>query len=418
MANYILVIDCNNFFVSCERLFRPDLEGKPVIVLSSNDGCVVARSQEIKDMGIPMGVPLFQIKDSIKDKGVTLFSGNHALYRNLSQRVMAVIRAEGYRCEQYSIDEAFVVYTAPNDEAVMGYARQLRAKIRQWVGVPVSIGVGLSKTHAKLANDYAKRSTDGVFLIDAAWCRTTGAGLSVGVIWGIGARLAERYRRAGLATLNDVMDAPPLMLRTIGGRIALQQQAELTNHVAYPVGQGQGPQKSMVSSQTLGQPTADEATLLDAVTHHVTKITRELQRKKLATATFQVYLRPKDRNFYGQRWWLVALETPTNGTATVLQAVVAEVKRTLVASRQYGKVGVLAANLSADITVQTSLFGAPLPTRHDELDSVLRYLHQHAKHHPIRLGQFIKQPKWRAKQASLSPGYVTDWAALPAVRTF
>lgn len=416
MAQYILVIDCNNFFVSCERLFRPDLAETPVLVLSSNDGCVVARSQEVKDMGISMGVPLFQIKDSLKDKHVTVFSGNHQLYRNLSRRVMRVIEAEGYTCEQYSIDEAFIIREADSRDELVAYARSLRAKIRQWVGIPVSIGIGFSKTQAKLANDYAKRSPDGVFLIDEAWCLTEGATLSVGTIWGIGARLAERYRRFGLATIADVMGAPSAMLRTIGGVVALQQQAELKNQVAYRVGAGHGPQKSMMSSQTMGQATTEVAVLLDAAAYHANKIARELQKKQLVTKTFHLYLRPKDRDYHGVRWFPIHLETGTNGSATILQAVTAEVKTAFVPGQVYNKVGVLAVHTVPAVgPQQPPLFGAPTPSASGQLDAILTFVEQRSNHRKLHLGQFTRVPVWRAKQASASPAYVTHWADLPVV---
>lgn len=155
---YIAVLDCNNFFVSCERLFRPDLRHRPVVVLSSNDGCVVARSQEVKDMGISMGIPAFQIKDIIKDRDITTFSSNFTLYRDISARVMAVLKQEVQRMEQYSIDEAFFEVESKSEEALSLFLVGLKKKIELSVGIPVSLGTAATKTQAKYANRLAKKN--------------------------------------------------------------------------------------------------------------------------------------------------------------------------------------------------------------------------------------------------------------------
>ena len=162
---YIGVIDGNNFFVSCERLFRPDLVGKPVIVLSSNDGCVVARSQEVKDIGVAMGVPVFQIKDIIKDKGIVTFSSNFTLYRDISQRVFSVVKELLPDKEQYSIDEAFFTLEATDVVEVTHKLKVIKHEIERRVGIPVSIGLAATKTQAKYASKLAKK-TGGVVVID------------------------------------------------------------------------------------------------------------------------------------------------------------------------------------------------------------------------------------------------------------
>src|SRR3989338_2114936 len=153
---YIALLDCNNFFVSCERLFRPDLLGKPVVVLSSNDGCVVARSKEIKDKGIPMGVPYFQIKDTLTEIGATIFSSHFALYRDVSRRVFEVVRTYQSEIEQYSIDECF--FTSESEDPYR-WVEEMKRRVEQEVGIPVSIGVASSKTRAKYVNTVAKKTT-------------------------------------------------------------------------------------------------------------------------------------------------------------------------------------------------------------------------------------------------------------------
>lgn len=418
MKTYVLLIDCNNFFVSCERLFRPDLEKRPVLVLSSNDGCAVARSQEVKDSGIAMGSPFFQIKDIIKDKGITVFSGNHTLYRNLSRRVMRVIEAEGRPCEQYSIDEAFLLFEALDAQSALAYARTLRQKIQQWVGIPVSVGIGFSKTQAKLANRYAKQTDDGVFYCDQEWCLAQVDTLPVGVIWGIGARLAERYRRFGIVTVTDVIRAPEPALRKIGGVVAVRQQAELSDRYIFKVGELAGPQKSLMSSQTFGKATANIAIILDAIAHHVRSVTTDMQQKKLVTDTFQVYLRPKDRSFTKSLWLPIYLPEATNGNATVLAAVTKVMAEAIDRRCLYNKVGLLALRThSVARALQGQLFAEKTVSNKGNIDELLTALSSRYGSNMVQIGNFTTTPTWRAQRQLRSPQYLTDWRDVPVIQT-
>jgi DNA polymerase V len=189
---YIGVVDCNNFFVSCERLFRPDLLRKPVLVLSSNDGCVVARSQEVKDIGIAMGVPYFQIKDIIKDNGITCFSSHFALYRDISRRVFVVVAELVPLHEIYSIDEAFFVLEATSDAEAAAVALRLKQSIEKRVGIPVSIGISDTKTRAKLVSKIAKKKGGIAVLVGDEFMTVCGEKL-LAEVWGVGRNLTVRY---------------------------------------------------------------------------------------------------------------------------------------------------------------------------------------------------------------------------------
>lgn len=418
MQAYVMVIDCNNFFVSCERLFRPDLEGKPVLVLSSNDGCVVARSQEVKDRGIPMGAPYFQIKDIIKDNDITIFSGNHSNYRNISRRVMQVIVSEDYQTEQYSIDEAFIMFKSKSTSDALRYASQLRAKIGQWVGIPVSIGVGLSKTQAKLASVEAKKTVTGVFYIDREWCLTTGADVSVGTVWGIGRQLSSRYREYGIATLAQLITAPVATVRKIGGVVAVRQQAELSDQIVFKVGELSGPQKSLMSSQTFGLPTADKSMIYSAIAHHVDSIATDLQQKQLVTDTFQVHIRPKARDGRTVSRWSVHLAEPTNGNAAILEAVLAVLKTEYKVEYLCNKVGILAINTRpAAVLSQEQLFLRTNNQIVEKIDDVLTAVKKIHGQQSVQISSFSTVSSWRAQHTAQSPQYVTRWSDIPTVKT-
>ncbi|BAY59242.1 DNA-directed DNA polymerase (plasmid) [Leptolyngbya boryana NIES-2135] len=206
------LVDCNNFYVSCERVFNPRLEGIPVIVLSNNDGCVVARSNEAKALGIKMGVPLFQIQPLVRQQRIAVLSSNYALYGDMSQRVMQVLEQFTPTLEIYSIDEAFLSLDGFAHLDLTTYARSIRQTVRRWTGIPVSIGLGTTKTIAKLANYHAKRSrkAGGVLdltppdLLSVALHRTP-----VDEIWGIGAAITQRLNQRGIETAAQFVAASP-----------------------------------------------------------------------------------------------------------------------------------------------------------------------------------------------------------------
>lgn len=201
------LVDCNNFYVSCERLFRPDLKGRPVVVLSNNDGCAVSRSQEAKDLGVQMGQPWFQLQDLVRRYGLVAFSSNYTLYADLSDRVMSVLRDMAPRIEVYSIDESFLDLTGIRDREEL--SRQLRNRVLRWVGIPVCVGIGSTKTRAKLANHIAKKnpSLSGVFDLEALGLEEQAAWLSrikVGEVWGVGRKISRRLEAAGVLTVADL----------------------------------------------------------------------------------------------------------------------------------------------------------------------------------------------------------------------
>ncbi|MBR4970842.1 MAG: SOS mutagenesis and repair protein UmuC, partial [Paludibacteraceae bacterium] len=196
------LVDCNNFFVSCERVFRPDLNGRPVVVLSNNDGCVVARSNEAKAIGIAMGIPLFKIKEEIRLHDIQVFSSNYPLYADMSSRVMSILREEVGTINVYSIDEAFFQLEVSNEEARL-FSEKLRRKIVKWVGIPLSIGVAPTMTLAKVASYFAKKieGYHGICMIDNDEKRVKALKLlPISEIWGVGRRLSEKMRFSGIKT--------------------------------------------------------------------------------------------------------------------------------------------------------------------------------------------------------------------------
>lgn len=218
MKTVFALVDCNNFYASCEKLFRPDLKNTPVVVLSNNDGCIVARSKEAKALGIKMGVPLFQIQDEIKQHGIVCFSSNYALYADLSNRVMTILEEEAPRLEVYSIDEAFMDLTGVNNVMdLLAFGQQVKVKVDQWTGITVGVGIAPTKTLAKLANHAAKKypATGSVVdLMDPDRQKRLLALVDVSDVWGVGRRITAKLKARGIHTALDLANSDPKSIRS------------------------------------------------------------------------------------------------------------------------------------------------------------------------------------------------------------
>lgn len=228
------LVDCNNFYVSCERAFNPQLCGSPVVVLSNNDGCIIARSEEAKSVGITMGLPLFKAGKLIETGGVRVFSSNYALYGHMSRRVMGIMSTYPVEQEVYSIDESFLKLPEEDEQALIVMARDMKRKIFQWTGIPVSIGIGSTKTLAKLANRIVKArpDTDGVVsLLDKDQCDSALKQFPVGDVWGVGRNIRKSLTQAGITTAAMLRDADSFWLRKQFGVKGLAVKLELQGDV-------------------------------------------------------------------------------------------------------------------------------------------------------------------------------------------
>ena len=231
----IALIDCNNFYASCERVFRPDLENKPIVVLSNNDGCVIARSNEAKALGIKMGEPAFKRKDVFEKNKINIFSTNFALYGDMSGRVMNILKANAIRIEIYSIDEAFLDFSGIKNEKEI--AKNLGKKVKQWTGIPVSIGIAPTKVLAKIANHIAKKHTkSGVFILeDKTIIKKALQFMSVEGLWGVGRRYAKMLKQAGIQTAYDLTQVEESWVKRHMSVVGLKLVQELKGISCFPL---------------------------------------------------------------------------------------------------------------------------------------------------------------------------------------
>lgn len=408
------LIDCNNFFVSCERLFRPDLRRRPVVVLSSNDGCVVARSQEVKDNGIPMGAPYFQVKDTLSDMGAAVFSSHFSLYRDVSRRVFSVIRRELGQIEQYSIDEAFFIV---DDADAVATAERIRAIVFREVGIPVSVGIGLSRTQAKYANAVAKKTT-GTYELTHESFEATANSIKLGDIWGVGRARVEEFRGHGLTTVAEYLALPRGLTRQLFGVEGERLWAELRGEVPRVLSLTHELQKTIMSTRSFAVPTTSKMVLKDALIYHVSEIVDELGRKKALAATLRVLAYPSRFSDYAFSGMSVeaALVAPTRDIFVLERQIETILSAHFKPGVPYKKAGVV-VGVVASAAMTDSLFPSPEEQRTKALTETLLSINRKQGRGVLMLGRVgQKQSAWRAKTDALSPNYTTDWKSLCVVK--
>ncbi len=410
------LMDCNNFFVSCERLFRPDLRKVPVAVLSSHDGCVVARSEEVKRMDIPIGLPLFQVKQLVDTSAITFFSSNFSLYRDISSRVMATLMVEVGAAEVYSIDEAFfTVSETTTKEALVA----LRARIVQQTGIPVSIGVAPTKTLAKLASKIGK-CTDGVAILKMEeWNNKMSINTRLGDVWNLGGATEKILRAHGIETPKAFMEAPQQWVSQQLGLSGRRVQDELCGVSIHSVSPNSATlRQSIASTRSFVTTKGNQSALEAAVTYHVTHVAEKLRTQKLFAQTMIVELRAGRYSDFAHKTGVrtISLPEPTNNTATLLKQALNAMRFMYDKTIPYKKAGVVVSGLLPETVVQRSLFGetGEVCTESAALDQVVDTLNKRFGPQTVRHGTLLDmRPKTNAN--ACSPHYTTVWKDIPMV---
>lgn len=415
------LVDCNNFYVSCERLFRPDLKGKPIVVLSNNDGCVVSRSQEVKDLGVGMGQPWFQLQALAKQRGIVAFSSNYALYGDISERVMSVLRGMAPRIEVYSIDESFLDLSGIEDRAGLG--RQIRDRVGRWVGIPVCVGIGATKTRAKLANHIAKKHPiwDGIFDLEAlcpAEQRTWLSRIGVGEVWGVGRKLSKRLEAMGVGTVADLLGEETETIRQHFGVTLARTLEELRGVACLALEEVSPPKKQIMVSRSFGKPVLTLDELIQPVISYAARAGEKLRREGAVTQVVMVFARTnpfRDRYPQYSATRLVPLVLPTQDSRTIIEAAVAGLRDLYRPGFLYQKAGVMLCDLSSAHADQTDLFAQGDDERSQKLMALMDGLNRRMGRGSLFFaGQGIER-RWQAQFNLKSGAYTTDWRALPVV---
>ena len=415
------LVDCNNFYVSCERAFRPDLEGRPVVVLSNNDGCIIARSQEAKSLGFKMGDPAFKMESLFHQHGVVVFSSNYTLYGDMSRRVMQALESL-VEIEQYSIDECFIPFRPALAAQAEDVAQALKGRAKQWAWLPVSVGVGPTRTLAKVANHRAKKGGTGVLVLRPGSQALEQAleETPTGDVWGIGSRLAkrlERYNIMNALQLRDMdLDLALRVLTVTGQRTVL----ELRGVQCIMEDQAPVPRKTLVSSRSFGRRVKRKEDLAEALAMHAAIAARRLRSEGLLASSLSIHCStsPHADRPYSSISKHVSLMMPTNITQKLIAGALQALEECYHPS-EYMKGGIMLYDIVQVNSRQLTLLEACAPEadeRKAALMTAMDKINDRFGRDSLRSGaQGPKNPFWAMRRDKKSPHYTTNWDELPKV---
>ncbi len=412
------LVDCNNFYVSCERLFDPKLQNRPVVVLSNNDGCIIARSNEAKALGIAMGTPFFKAAPFLRRHLVEVFSSNYPLYGDMSWRVMATLKKLEPDMEIYSIDEAFIRLPREAISDLAEHGRRIRATIRRHTGIPVSIGFGPTKTLAKVANRFAKKEREykGVCDLSATCPDPFLARCPVGDVWGIGRRGEEKLRRQGIISALDLTGHNDDWIRRRLHLNGLRTVMELRGIPCLTL-EKEGKAKSIASSKSFGRQVGSLAELREATATYVTQAAVKLRLQQSRASILQVYLTTnrfsRTQPCYSARE-IITLPQATADTAILIKAALQGLEKIYRPGLRYQKTGVVLSGLVAAEHRQLSLFAGPEKNR-NKLMAALDRINGRWGRFTIQHGVAGLAKPWQHRQEMKSPAYTTRWTDLPRV---
>jgi DNA polymerase V len=417
------LIDCNNFFVSCERIFRPDLEGKPVVVLSSNDGCAVARSNEVKKLGIPMGAPAFKYREVFEKNKVVKFSANFELYGDISKRITAVLTTITPRIEIYSVDESFLDLTELEIGDYAAWGRTIRDYVYRHIGVPVSIGIATSKTLAKLAAEIGKRHPGfkGSFsFVGLEEHRRQAALDSIPIhdVWGVGWRLAPRLRAESVNTALALSQMKPRHAQQLMGIHGRQMVSELNGISCHGLTPEHDPAKSIMRSRTFGEDTNQLHVLEAAVATLGAQAAFKLRCEGLLARRIGIFANT-NRHKPGYRQWSreLCLDTPTSDSGHIITMLVDELSQHIFSNKQqFHRLGVFMHDFVPEGAFQTDMLGFVDSAGHDRSQARMRALdvinNRWGRGKMYYAAQNLSNT-WHPKHQIRSPRYVSNWDELP-----
>lgn len=424
------IVDCDNCYVSCERVFHPELNGKPVVVLSNNDGCVVARSNEAKLLGIKAGMPYFKMMEQHPNDDIAVFSSNYELYGDMTDRVMTIVRNDVPEFCRYSIDEGFCDFKGLKNSNLKAWGEALHNKIRQWTGMPVSIGIGPTKTLAKVASHYAKhyKGYRHCCIIDTPEKRRKAlARLEIGDVWGIGRQNGARLMGMGIQNALQFADKPQGWVRAVFNIVVERTWRELNGEDCIPP-QEMSKKKSILTSRSFPDMVDDIETLRTSISNFAARCAQKLRRQRSVAHGVSVFI---DTNRFREdqpQYWNSSYETlltPTNSTQAIVQAAFRCTERIFRQGYKLKRAGVMVSDLLPDTAIQTNFvdYDSDSYRKQQRLDEVIDRINRINGSETIVLGsqQYTAQGgKGKAgvfrdsiRHEFRSPNYTTRWGEIP-----
>ncbi len=413
-------VDCNNFYASCERVFRPALEHRPVVVLSNNDGCIVARSAEAKALGIGMGTPLYQAKPLIKQHNIAVFSSNYALYGDLSNRVMETLRTFSPQVEVYSIDEAFVRVSPYTGVSWEETAHRMRQTIRRWTGIPVSVGIAPTKTLAKVANRMAKQRAGGVYTLTtpAGW-QAVLAATPVEKVWGIGGRWAMQLRRHGVENAAQLCQRNDRWVRQQLSVVGLRIAMELRGVSCLPLEMVAPDKRSIGASRSFARSVGGLDTLSEAVARHTSRCGEKLRAQQSCANFITVVIRTNRFHRSAAQYHnyqTLALPVPTSSTSELVRYARQALRAIYREGYVYKKTGVMVSELVPAAARQQHLFDAVDRSKHNQAMIAMDQLNQRMGRGTVTVAAVGTRQNGETTRESVSPHYTTRWQDILEVR--
>jgi DNA polymerase V len=422
MPPIFALVDCNNFYVSCERVFQPQLNRKPVVVLSNNDGCVIARSEEAKALGIPMGLPAFQMRERFSGHAIETYSSNYALYGDMSARVMTLLKQFSPEVEVYSIDEAFLNLAGCGNGDLNAYGHHIRHSVHQWTGIPISIGIGQTKTLAKLANRLAKHSDDAEGVVDLTVSQHQDnvlASIPVKDIWGIGRSYTRLLQSNGICTALALRDADDRWIRQQMGVVGIRIVWELRGISCLPLELHPPAKKSLMVSRSFGRPITSLDEMREAVATYTTRAAEKLRRHQLTAGILTVFLMAnlfkEDEPQYANSIKMT-LPVATSDTAELIAYALAGIDYIYEEGYRYKKAGVMFTGLVPAHQIQMNLFDTRDRERAQTLMTTIDHINTQMGTGAIQYAVAGFKPNWQMRRSRMSPQYTTRWDELAVVK--
>ena len=422
MKKYFALVDCNNFYASCERVFNPKIEGVPVVVLSNNDGCVVAASKEAKELGLELGTPAFKNEDLFVKNKVQIFSSNYTLYGDLSARVMQTLEQFTPDIEVYSIDEAFLSLTGFFADKLENLGKEISKTVQKWTGIPVSVGIAPTKTLAKAANRFAKKhpECEGACLLDdEAHIEEVLSQIDVSDIWGVGWQYTKMLKRNGINTALELTRAKDSWVQknmTIQG---LHTVRELRGISCLKLDEVAPPKKAIVSSRSFGKPVETLKELSEALSSYITTACEKLRTQKSVASVIQVFVGTnpfKDEPQYRNSSTFI-LPTPTAFTPDVIHFALMNLRKIYRPNFRYKNAGIMLTGIINEKQVQKNLFQTEFYDEKQKnlmlkIDDINKKM---GRETVLYAASGIKR-KWKMRRQKLSKAFTTSWDELPTVK--
>lgn len=417
-----MLVDCNTFYASCERVFNPALEGKPIVVLSNNDGCIVARTAEVKALGIPNFAAAFQYEEIFRKHDVQVFSSNYTLYADLSQRVMNTLAEFAPEIEIYSIDEAFLLFTGMEDRDLTKLGEEIRQKVKQWIGIPVSVGIGPTKTLAKIANHIAKRvkKFEGVFnIMNHSEIDKVLEYVKIGDVWGVGRQYERFLQQAQIMNAKQLRDAPDAWIDKYMTSVGHKTVLELRGISCIDLDTMIPSKKGIVSSRSFGHDVTELRELEEAVSSYMTRAAEKLRQQRTVCAFITVFIttnRFKDLPQYSNSASM-RLMAPTAFTPYLVKQALQLLHKIYQKGFAYKKAGVMVTDITSYEDSPLTFFEKAYVDHEQKrlMDAVDRINNRYGRDTLFIASSGIIK-KWHMRRMKLSPAYTTKWEDIPKVR--